>query len=106
MKKWILLIAGALIVSGTAVADCGTCEASAQDAKNKATCEIKQAGEKIPCALKKTGCKKKTAAERAVCPKRIAKEKALLEQKAACEKEAACGEKKSGKKWWKFGFGK
>ena len=106
MKKLLLIITGLLVLGGTAIADCGTCEGSAADAQKKASCKIKQASEKIPCALKKTGCKKKNAAKRAVCPKRIEKEKALLEQKAACEKEAACDKNKSEKKWWKFGFGK
>jgi len=103
MKKWIVLIAGTLIVSGSAQADCGTCDAS-KAATKKAACEIEKAGEKVPCALKTTGCKKKSAEERAVCPKRIAKEKALLEQRGACAKEAAekkCnGTSKGVKKWY------
>jgi hypothetical protein len=73
MKKWILLIVGTLIVSGAAMADCGSCEAPAKDAKKKVTCDVK-AGCKVDAATVKAGCpcKKAGCAVKAGCDKKAA----------------------------------
>ncbi len=63
MKKLLLLIVGMLVLSGTAMADCGSC---AGDAKKKAKCELKTSQEKVECdakAAKKKACKKLEAAK-------------------------------------------
>jgi len=109
MKKLVLLIAGVLVVSGTALADCGSCGADAEKAQKKATCEMKATQDKAACAMK-------SAEDKAACTK----DNAACEMKKKCGadcKKPCCAAKdmtgkaceqtqEKSKKWWKFGFGK
>jgi len=92
MKKWILLIAGTLMFSGAVMADCGTCEASAKDAKKKAACEMNGAQNKAACEMKKMECGPD-------CKKPCCAGKEMMDKSSAQAQEKS-------KKWWKFGFGK
>ena len=102
MKKWIVLIIGTLIVSGTAHADCGACDAP-KKLKKKAAC-------KMEAAQKKSACQVKSSKGKATGKLKAAKQCGPNCKKPCCaakEVKDNASEKAQEvrKKWWKFGLG-
>lgn len=96
MKKWLLLIAGAMLITATAQADCGACE-GAEKAKGKAACEMKKGADKAECAKEAAACKMEEGKKKAEC----AKDGACKMEKE-CKDEACEQAQSKRKKWWKF----
>jgi hypothetical protein len=96
MKKLMLLTAGLLFMTGTAMANCGTCEADVKKAKDKAECDMEAA--------------KKTVAEKMEHPaKRMEHPGKMMEKHEHPKKALEASKDKASeqaqqkrKKWWKF----
>lgn len=96
MKKWLLMIAGAMLITATAQADCGACE-GAEKAKGKAACEMKKGADQAECAKDKAECTMKAGKDKAEC----AKDEACKIEKE-CKDKASEQAQQNRKKWWKF----
>jgi len=87
MNKWILLIIGVFVLSGTVMADCGACDAVEEA---QAIPELKEA------KVCEAGVEKSSCAGKAVCKDVQKKCDAVKDagEKATCELKAAkaCGE--------------
>ncbi len=85
MKKLLLLLAGILVLSGTALADCGTCETAAP-VKKKAPCELKET-KACGANSKKASCvKAKKAKAKKACGTSCAKQSVAVEEKSFLKK--------------------
>ena len=97
MKKLLLLIAGILILAGTAMADCGACEGDAKKVEDKAVAAMRKSKcgpdcEKPCCGDKMKGAKKKMKKNKREHPKKLEESKDKASEQAQQKR----------KKWWKF----
>ena len=106
MKKWMYIIAGTLVISGTAMANCGNEGCAPAKAADKAACSMKKAGDKAACDLKKAedkaACETKCAKDKAACSLKDAK-KCCGTGDACCKADKASDKaQETRKKWWKL----
>ncbi|MBL7017156.1 MAG: hypothetical protein ISR84_06320 [Kiritimatiellales bacterium] len=101
MKKLLLLITGMLLLTGTAMADCGTCEGDAKKAKGKATCEMKKgaaAADQAACEMEGAEKKMKQKKHEHMKQKKHEHMKQMGESKDKASEQA----QQKRKKWWKL----
>lgn len=98
MKRLIILIAGILMLTGTAMAHCGACEGDAEKAKGKAAAEMKKMKCGPDCTKPCCTAKKEMKAA-AKCGEDC--KKPCCAGKEMKDKASDQAQQKR-KKWWKF----